>query len=67
LPNLAKYIYGLSLLEQHHKIEKKNTDYQCDAVLCFLKERQNPMGEAWGTWTLDIGLLKLKKPVLTQI
>jgi hypothetical protein len=51
----------------YHKIEKKNTDYQCDAVLCFLKERKNAVGEARGTWTLDIGLLKLKKPVLTQI
>jgi hypothetical protein len=32
-----------------------------------LKERKNAVGEARGTWTLDIGLLKLKKPVLTQI
>jgi hypothetical protein len=64
LPNLSKYIYGLSSLEQHHKIEKKNTDTNVMQFFVFWK---NPVGEAQGTWTLDTGLLKLKKPVLTQI
>ncbi len=27
-PNLAKHTYGQSPLEQHHKIEKKNTEQQ---------------------------------------
>jgi len=38
LPNLAKYIYGLSSLEQHHKIEKKNT--HTNVVQSFLFQRK---------------------------
>ncbi len=63
LPNLAIYIYiyGLSSLEQHHKIEKKNT--HTNAILYFSKK--NLVDEGQGISNLDLGLFKLKKPILT--
>jgi hypothetical protein len=48
LPNLAKYIYGLSSLEQHYKIEKTNTDTNVMQFFVFRKKEKNQVGEARG-------------------
>ncbi len=34
-PNLAKYTYGLSPLEQHHKIEDENKNKHSSLVVVF--------------------------------
>jgi hypothetical protein len=40
LPNLAKFICGLSSLEQYHKIEKKNTDTNVMQFFVFWKKEK---------------------------